>query len=226
MKIKSSIKVFAIVTLLAFASCSKDNSDDSKFNGSIASIEDFYNPELVKALDSLGFIINTGNKPPLMEGIYLAAPVILQASSVLGDNLGSKFFDYEITFSNQDNGNLTIDFLGDQGIEIDNGSGSFISGEGNSFSIFLITTTEISTYLADSAISLSGTIVEDGIEDLQIAYLMLDNRENEGGVFIPNNTGRVLFDSDNFSEKIQSNTGKTLKKSKENKDLTLLGGNN
>lgn len=227
MKIKTNIKVVAIALVLAFTSCSKGDLDDNTgFNGSIASIEDFYTPELVKVLDSLGFIINTGNKPPLLEGIYHAAPLILQSSSVQGDNLGSRFYDYEITFSNQDNGNLTIDFLGDQGIEIDNGSGSFISGEGNSFSVFLITNTEISNYSADSAISLSGTLVEDGIENLQVAYLMLDNNENQGGVFIPNNTGRVLFDSDGFSEKIENIAGKTSKNNKESKGLTVLGGSN
>ena len=221
------LKVFTLTLLLALASCSKDEvSENMGFDGSIASIENFYSPELVNALDSLGFVINTANNPPKLEGTYNLSPMILQKSSVPGDILGSQFRDYKITFSNQNNGKLTIDYFGDQGVEIDEGYGSFISGEDDRFSVFLITTTEINTYLADSAISISGRIVDGGIEDIQMAFLMLDNKENLGGVFIGNNTGRVAYDSDYFSEKIENAKESISKENKGLSDSNYLGAKN
>ncbi len=199
------LRIVALTAILAFASCSKEeDSADMGFDGSLTSIEDFYTPELVRALDSLGFEMNLGNKPPKIEGTYHVKPMLLKSSSVPGDIVGSQFNNYEVTFSNQDNGKLTIDYFGDQGVEIDEGYGSFISGENDKFSVFLITTSDIGSYTADSAISLSGRIVEGGIENIQMAYVMLDNKENEGGVFIGNNTGRIVYDSDYFSEKVEN----------------------
>ncbi|PXX31221.1 hypothetical protein [Arenibacter sp. ARW7G5Y1] len=199
------LRIVALTAILAFASCSKEeDSADMGFDGSLTSIEDFYTPELVRALDSLGFEMNLGNKPPKIEGTYHVKPMLLKSSSVPGDIVGSQFNNYEVTFSNQDNGKLTIDYFGDQGVEIDEGYGSFISGENDKFSVFLITTSDIGSYTADSAISLSGRIVEGGIENIQMAFVMLDNKENEGGVFIGNNTGRIVYDSDYFSEKVEN----------------------
>lgn len=199
------LRIVALTAILAFASCSKEeDSADMGFDGSLTSIEDFYTPELVRALDSLGFEMNLGNKPPKIEGTYHVKPMLLKSSSVPGDIVGSQFNNYEVTFSNQDNGKLTIDYFGDQGVEIDEGYGSFISGENDKFSVFLITTSDIGSYTADSAISLSGRIVEGGIENIQMAFVMLDNKDNEGGVFIGNNTGRIVYDSDYFSEKVEN----------------------
>ena len=133
------LRIVALTAILAFASCSKEeDSADMGFDGSLTSIEDFYTPELVRALDSLGFEMNLGNKPPKIEGTYHVKPMLLKSSSVPGDIVGSQFNNYEVTFSNQDNGKLTIDYFGDQGVEIDEGYGSFISGENDKFSVFLI----------------------------------------------------------------------------------------
>lgn len=199
------LRLVTVTAILAFVSCSKeDDLGNMGFDGSLSSIEDFYTPELVRALDSLGFQMNLGNKPPKIEGTYHVKPMLLKSSTVPGDVVGSQFNNYELTFSNQDNGKLTIDYFGDQGVEIDEGYGSFISGENDKFSVFLITTSNIGSFTADSAISLSGRIVEGGIENVQMAFVMLDNKGNEGGVFIGNNTGRIVYDSDYFSEKVEN----------------------
>lgn len=218
---KHKYLLLAVLTTITIG-CSKGDNDG--FDGSLRSIEDFYTPELVHAMDSLGFAINTGNKPPEIEGIYDFSPVILQASSVPSDILNSRFLDYEITFSNQDNGELTIDYYGNQGIQTDDGDGSFISGEGNTFSVFLIVSSEINSYPADSAIALSGKMTDEGIENIQLAFFMLDNKGNPGGNIIHNNTGRIFYDSDGLSEKIISGVKSSLNKSSKNLELKPLSG--
>jgi hypothetical protein len=197
------ILLLSLVMPLCITGCSKDNdSDDSGFDGSIEDIRDFYNDELVDALIDLGFDINTGNNPPNIEGSYLFSPVTLQASSVQGDDVGDTFYDYTLTFSNQNNDDLTVDYHGDQTIQVDVGDGSFIAGENNNFSVFLISSSSYDGVPeeADTAIALSGTFTETGIENLQMAFLMMDNK-GYNSVLIPNNKGRIVYDPDLLSPK-------------------------
>jgi hypothetical protein len=199
---KKIILTLFILSLIFNSCSSNDDSDNSTFNGSLEDIREYYNEDLVDALNDLGFNINTGNTPPNVEGVYFVSPLILQASSVASDIIGARFNDYTITLTNQNNEDLTIDYLGDQGLQVDLGGGSFISGDNNNFSIFLITTsTNQINEEADSAIAISGTFTEEGVEGFQIAYMMLDNKENPSGTWIPNNSGRVVHDSDGFSPK-------------------------
>lgn len=174
------------------------------FVGSINSVEDFYTPEHVAALDSLGFIFNLGDTPPDLGGIYHFSPVILEKSSVPGDFIGRLFPDYFATIANQDNNTLTIDFSGQNGAQTDVGEGTFISGEGEKFTIYLKLTSQIGSYPAESTMTISGSIGDNGFNDIQIAVLMLDNNGNVQGVYIPNNTGRFLIDQDGFSPKLAS----------------------
>lgn len=187
-----------------FSSCSDDeDSGTGEFDGSIESVEDFFTPELVAALENLGFVINQGSTPPNIEGSYFSSPFTLQASTVTGDFVGSNFPDYTSIFSNQDNGSLKIDFNGSGGSQTDEGYGSLISGNDNRFSVYLKLSSQISSSIeVETAYAISGRITDEGIEDYQLAIMMLDDNGDPDGVYIENNTGRLLVDSDDFSERI------------------------
>jgi len=175
-------------------------SDTESFDGSISSVRDFFNPGVVNALQSIGFNIHEGDNPPLIiDGTYTAHPFILQNSTVPGDHTGSTFQDYIIAFSNQNNQALTIDFISQNGGQSSDGSGSYISGYGNYFSIFLKANTSYQGETAKFAYAISGKVVEGGIADFQFANIMLDDNGDPGGFWIENNTGRLLHDSDHFS---------------------------
>jgi len=200
------IILLAIAFSTVLVSCKKDDNgksdDDSGFDGSIQDIEDFYSSDIVDALDNLDFDINTGNNPPNIEGVYFVSPSILQASSVPGDTPGIQFPDITMNFSNQDSDNLTIDFTGDSGPEVYDGDGSFISGDNNRFSVFLIINVTSGGQTAETTFAISGQLGDDGIENVQVAVLMLDDNGDPGDYFIENNTGRVLYDEDGFSPEI------------------------
>jgi len=199
LKILSVLFIFVIFS----TSCSKDDDEASDFDGSIESVKDFFTPELVVALEDLGFNINQGDTPPNIEGSYLSAPVKLEASTVSGDFVGKSFPDYTSIFSNQNNSRLKIDFNGMGGSQTDEGYGSLISGTDNKFSVYLKLTSQISGSVeVVSAYAISGRMTDNGIEDFQMAILMLDDKGDPDGVYIENNTGRLLYDTDNFSEKI------------------------
>ncbi len=187
------------ILALTFGCSSDDDNGSNEFDGSLESIENFFTPELVAALEDLGFNINTGNTPPDVEGEYFISPVILTASNVPSDNIGAVFADYTASFSNQNNGSLTIDFMGEGGNQSDIGNGSFVAGDGNEFTVLLKLTSQIGSIPVDTAFAISGTLTEDGIENLQNAVLMLDDKGDPEGVYIENNQGRLLSDSDGFS---------------------------
>ena len=192
--------IYLCATLLLFH-CKSDD-DNGGFDGSLRSIEDFYNEDVVEALDDLGFNINTGNTPPNLEGTYLISPYELKASTVESDVIGRIFANNLISFSNQNNASLTVDYRGVNGTQEDNGDGSFISGENNEFSIFLKLTSQINeSVIVDTAYAISGILTNNGIEQVQVALLMLDDKGDPDGVYIANNTGRLFIDSDGLSPK-------------------------
>ncbi|MFC0604301.1 hypothetical protein [Winogradskyella pulchriflava] len=194
---KKIIFVF-FITALCFA-CSSDDDNSSEFDGSLESIEDFFNPELVQALQDLGFVLNIGNNPPDIEGTYLLSPFELQASNIPSDIIGTVISDYTATFTNQNSGDLRVDFLGEGGSQTDVGTGSFVAGDGAQFTVLLKLTSQIGSVPVETAYAISGTMTENGIDDMQIGGLMLDDNGDPEGVYIENNQGRVFFDSDAFS---------------------------
>jgi len=200
-KTKLFITIF-VLTGIMFSCSSDDDSGSREFDGSIQSLEEFYNPELVAALEELGFKINQGNTPPNVEGSYFSSPFILQESNIPEDTPNHVFSDYTSTFSNQDVNSLTVDFIGNNGDQIDEGDGSLISGENKSFSVYLKNNTQIgSSIMVSTAIAISGIMTDEGIEDFQYAILMLDDKGDPDEVYIENNTGRLIHDSDGFSPK-------------------------
>tara|TARA_R110000868_G_scaffold189493_1_gene432484 strand:- start:458 stop:1129 length:672 start_codon:yes stop_codon:yes gene_type:complete len=215
------ITSFYLCSLLVFSACKKDKETEeiAEFDGSIRAIEEFFSADLVQALEEFGFIINEGSSPPNIEGAYFLSPFEIAGSTVEGDEIGDLFSDYTASIKNQDNENLTVDFSGDGGGQIDNGFGSFISGNGNNFNLFLKLTSKVGNYSADTAYAISGNITNEGIENVQVAILMLDDKGDIEGVYIENNTGRLFKDSDNFSERI-STTSKNSYRSN-NKKLIL-----
>jgi hypothetical protein len=191
------------ISIFAYNCSDDDDTQEEKegFYGSIEDIREFYNDDLVDALEDLGFIINTGNNPPQLDGDYFISPMELEASTVTGDVIGTIFENYSASFSNQDNTELTIDFSGVSTSETDEGSGSFISGDNNKFSIFLKLTSLSGTIPTQTAMAITGEVVENGLKNIRVAVLMLDDKGDPENVYIENNTGRLFFDSDGLSPK-------------------------
>lgn len=198
---KKIIKFQLILFVFALVSCADDVDGVKEFDGSLTSVEDFLSPKSVEAMKQLGFVINTGDTPPNIEGVYLVENPTLENTTVVPDYfIGKEFSDIKMTFKNQDD--LQIDYESVQSIQNSVGNGSLISGDGDKFSIYLKLKSQIGdAEPADTALAISGTYTNDGIRDLVYITLMLDNKGNPGGVYIENNKGRLLEDKDGFSPK-------------------------
>ena len=226
---KITVFLFAI-TALTYTSCSK-NDDEDAFDGSQASLEDLFSQEVVEALNELEFKINQGVNPPNLEGTFYVSPFILTNSNVPQDNIGSRFADQRYTFLNQDNETNTIDF---EGVQINNGlefseldgRGSFISGSGNSFSIFLVVEQERteSGTITQSAFAISGSISNEGIVEFEQSLIMLDNFGDPLNEYIENGQGRRFIDEDQLAEIVSNNTTTSkLSKTSSSKHNGILG---
>jgi len=183
--------------------------DPPVFDGTAPSVSDLYSQAQVDAIEGIGLVLNLGNQPPNIEGTFRVEPVIVQASTVPEeDAIGFGLPGQTFTFSNQNNSTLTVDLiLVEDGGFTSIGSGSFISGSGQQFTVYFISETNIDGFTADSTITLSGVISDNGIENVQAAGFLLNDRSDPGDVFIPNNTGRLIIDEDGLSERLQNTDG-------------------
>lgn len=189
---KTTIKLSILCIFLGLTSCSSNDSNDDENNISEKNSYDYYvNTAMQKAIDDLGITIHKGLTPPNVEGVYTITPFYCAKSTKPNDT----FEDMDIgastlTLSNQNTAKLSIDFKNFliYSIMFKNetwqGKGSFISGEGNKFSILLHSDGELAA--ADhvskfqNLIILSGEIdVQNnkikGIKNLQMASIMSDD---------------------------------------------------
>ena len=205
-KILMTLMIGILAASMLVVGCKKDENNDSKVqeNGLTEEINNLVPESIINEITSLGMTINKGGNPPSIENIYLASPFILKASNRPSDPIGMTFSDYKVKFYDQNNDNLTIKSDYVNGGESGSGIGSYIVGENNTFTTF----SEVnSTYQGENAKLVhvvSGTLTADGVQNLYFANFMLDNNGNPNGIWIEDGEGRVIYDSDGMSEKIDS----------------------
>jgi hypothetical protein len=171
--------------------------------GSIPEIDDLVPPEILDAIEDLGQTINWGNTPPIIEGSYFVSPLVLVKSNFWDFySPGTVFDDEYITFSSQNNDDQTVQVSYSQGGSVGNGTGSFIVGHDNVFSVF-VPVVSIDEYglQRDLVEVYSGELVDGGIRNWQQTLLMIDDHGDPMNKYIENGQGRLFKDGDGFSER-------------------------
>ncbi|MEC3908741.1 FISUMP domain-containing protein [Tamlana sp. 2201CG12-4] len=179
---------------------------DDDGDGLSNEINDLIPKYILDEMINLGMPIHTGNNPPNIENSYLSSPNILFSSNISNDLIGRPMSDSRIKFYSQDNSNLTVQVTNEEEGTLTTGLGSFIAGNNNKFTVFAETSsTDVDTGdMAKTVLVYSGTLTTGGIADLHTSYFMIDNNGNPNGKFIENGEGRVIKDSDGFSEFIEA----------------------
>jgi len=205
--------IYLILVAFALFSCSSDDDsiDYQPEEGTIADIKNWANPEIIDAIESIGFTIHEGTNPPNIEGSFQISSRILEATNVPNDfSIGTTFYTINMTFSDQNNDSLTVNFMGEEIAfdgtvaitqEVENFlENSYISGNGDSFTAFFkVTETNGNNQPVQVLYVFSGDITENGISNIQNALFMLDNF-GQNQTYIENNTGRIFIDSDGVAE--------------------------
>ncbi len=203
-----NLKFIPIAFLFVFFlfSCEKEEKKDDKVNedGLTEEITDLVPQSVLDEIENLGMNINGGDNPPSIENSYLASPFILKASNRSSDNVGMSFADYYVKFYSQDNDDLSIRLSYENGGESGTGLGGFIVGDDNKFTVFAEVNSQYAGETVQMLHVISGKIASDGIDDLYFANFMLDNNGNPNGYWIEDGEGRVIYDSDGFSEEVSS----------------------
>lgn len=173
-------------------------------NGLTADINKLVPQSIIDEMESIGMPIFTGNRPPnlgLSTGkSYKASPFILKSSNRSGDTPGYTFADYYVNFHEQNNSDLTVKINYKNGGEEGSGLGAFIVGKDSEFTVFAEVNSTYMSYSAKMVHVISGTVTTTGIKDLYFANFMVDNYGNVGKVWIENEEGRVIYDTDGTSE--------------------------
>lgn len=178
--------------------CCKDYSD-------LIPGQDFIPDDILKAIEDNGQVIYNGYNPPALEGKYLMSTSVLVSSNFADQYFpGHEFVDLEIEFSDFDPQALTLKVNIKEGnLLVGEGFGSFISGEGDNFTVYVKVEAEDSKghELLQTEVY-SGTLEAGGIRNLQRSLFMVDDRGDPNGEYIENGQGRLAEDEDKFSEKI------------------------
>ncbi len=182
--------------------CKKDDKDKDSDPGLPKEVKNFVPDSILNKIKALGMPINEGNTPPNIEKSYLARPFILKASNRPSDPVGMQFYDYTVKFYAQNNEKRTIKCDYVNGTELGKGLGSYVSGKDGSFTVFSEMDITNGPDSAKIVQVISGLLIEGGIKDFHYANFMLDNYGNPHHNFIEIGEGRIIYDSDGMSEKV------------------------
>ncbi len=179
------LSVIFAVSLFSFtiSSCKKDKNDNPVIDNTVfpTSISNIVPQSMIDSLRAAGSNIYAGTTPPIVNGIYLMQPDSCVYDNSPGNFTGTLFSDYKFRFSNQDNNLFTV--LVEQKA-IPSGTlnaapaSTYISGNGNQFSIFLLRTSTPGGLTVQQFNILSGTLTSNGIQDFQNTLYV---RSNDGG---------------------------------------------
>lgn len=191
---KLHIYISALVVILMLGACAEseisilESAEELGFTGSQDDIRNFLTTNVYNTMNSLGLDINPGSTPPNVEGTFVAQPYCLVNSTVSGSQYNCDFAPFYITFSSQNNDDLTINYFSQQinseGTVIFEESGSgFISGEEDgSFTVIVRATNSDGT---ENATAFSGLISFDGIFSYQDIFVPnISESELVGNLFI------------------------------------------
>jgi hypothetical protein len=208
MKRKSLFVLFALMAVLSISiSCSKKDSStteqNAKYTDLNANIRSIIPDSTYNAIIKQGMPVYGGTTPPTLTNAYHVSPFVEVSTTNPYDYYqpGYVFADFEVQYSHQNTANSTVELDYINGSATGTGIGGYISGSNNYFTVFAkvinVNETGDTAYLA---LVTSGQLTSSGIKSFYYANFMLDNKGNPNDNYMDNNTGRVIYDKDGFSE--------------------------
>ncbi|PWJ57377.1 hypothetical protein CLV98_10784 [Dyadobacter jejuensis] len=194
------ISGIALVLVVLSLSCKEKKTE-------LPGVPDFVPKEIIDDFRSKGLIINEGVTPPMLEGYYLASPLTLLVPFGPDDpyQAGKLFSDYRYSFYDQtDDNQIKYDFKSANGSATGTGTGSFISGEGNKFTLYSEQIGETYGIENKQITIISGELDSDGIKNWQEAFVFTYKGDDPNGQLIQVGQGRIIYDSDHISERVSS----------------------
>lgn len=185
---------FIFLGLLTMQSCKKSDSGNNNTSDAFpAVIANIAPASMVDSLRNTGAAIYGGSTPAIVNGIYFMQPDSCVYDNSPGNFTGTLFSDYKFRFSNQNNTSFTIG-VEQKAIPTGNLSTTpaqtFISGQGNNFSIFILETVSPTGVPVEQFNVLSGTLTAAGIQNFQNTLYLRSKGSDPGNTLPPAGTIR------------------------------------
>tara|TARA_R110002124_G_scaffold283409_1_gene459354 strand:+ start:908 stop:1582 length:675 start_codon:yes stop_codon:yes gene_type:complete len=192
---------FFILLLVVFIlGCKKDEKVE------LPGVPSFVSKEIIEDFRNKGLVVNEGIKPPKLEGFYLVSPntLLVPYGPEDGYKVGRVVSDYRYSFYGQTSNNeIKYDYkstVSDSGT----GTGSFISGKDNLFTIY---SEQVGVSLGidtKTVTIISGELANNGIKNWQEAFVITYKGDDPDNKLIKVGQGRIYNDGDSFSERVSS----------------------
>lgn len=199
--------LFFLMTLFfGVISCSKTDEP------AVPAIEEIVPPTVLAEMKPY-ITIYEGNTPPNIEGSFFVDPqetVFCQDSCFAP---GYIVISNYIKFSNQNNTSRTLDYMEKNNSEGEDassavGSGAFITGNNNNFTVYMNTEGTIRGIRYKMAIVISGTKTSLGISNLQYAFLVVEKWDDpDNTIIVKENIFRIFKDKDGLASAVDWPTG-------------------
>jgi len=177
------------IAIIFLSSCKKDGGEDDKV---VEDIQNILPKEFIDSLTAHGLTLQQGKTPPTINGIYDFEPVNDY------DNSGAFYpgdaaLDSKIKIENQSGTDADVYIKGWVDLNTaDTSSAQVIAGTGNDFTVYAQAHGGSPVYTYDYV--LTGTYTADGIENMKMAFVMIDNGGN--GSAASTGTIRIFHDED------------------------------
>jgi hypothetical protein len=187
--------------LLAFQSCNLLGWEDDHV---VDKRIDRVVPEDVRDKMEDWMPIYDGILPPVVEGVYAINPMttIHCEDYPSGGYSPGRVMSYphHVRFYNQNRLLNTIDMEEQEGLSYSSGTGCFISGSGNNFTVYFNTVGQSHGIDTKTALVISGTKTEGGISDIYYAFVMVDKGDDPSNLLMAEGVYRVFNDGDGLAE--------------------------
>lgn len=200
--------------MFTFTACGGDDDDDNGGGGGTTYedtritnvIPDKYIQQLAKHMS-----IYDGVTPPTVEGRFVMAPTKLVYDSKGWDGSDVNWADNYFEFYNQSSSNKTVSVkqTTDSGNYSGTGTGAYICGKDNNFTIYFNETGVSYGINFKQAVIISGVKTSSGIRNLTKAFIMLERGEKTGDNDIMKvGEYRIFTDGDGMSDPVESSAAK------------------
>lgn len=154
--------------------------------------------------------IYKGSNPPNIEGTFLVSTMVLVYTSDGEYSVGDAFSDETLTFSNQNGATNLLTYSMKQASSVGSSSDVSVSGSGNNFSAYFVTTGTTDNISFKTATVITGNITTSGIENYQEAFVLLEKGSDPDNKLMAVDTYRVFKDNDGLASKTSLTKSKKL----------------
>jgi hypothetical protein len=187
-----------------FQSCKKDEEEVDP-DGLIQAINNIVPDTTLNKMIELGMPINRGTNPPALDRIYKVSPFTLVKSNIPNDLAGHIFANYKVKFYDYDKNTFSVKIDDKHSTSTGTGIGSFVSGDGDKFTIFAKTYNTFSNgSKSDVLVVMSGTKTAIGINNFYYVLYMLNDYGNPNKDLLEKGQMRLIKDGDGTSPEVSS----------------------